>query len=285
MRALTWDVTAAVLLAAAIHAGWNAMIKRGRDPLFETTLVHAWVALPAVLLLPFVPLPGPTATLCLIASTAVHCLYYHALAGAYRSGDLSFAYPIMRGSAPLLTALLSGPLLGESPPLLGWAGIAAVSTGVLAIGLARARGMDGTGRRRSLGWALLTGATIVAYTLIDSTGARSAPSPWSYVAWLAAIEGPVLAALVHARHGARLVAYARDRGIGPMGIGIASMSAYAIALWAMTLAPVAMVAALRETSVLFALLIARVMLGERFGPMRWAGAASIVAGVAALRLA
>jgi len=282
---LTWDVTAAVLFAAAVHAGWNAMIKRGRDPLFETTLVHGWVALPALLLLPFVPLPGPTATLCLLASTAVHCVYYHALAGAYRSGDLSFAYPVMRGSAPLVTALLSGPLLDEWPPLLGWTGIAAVCAGVLAIGLAQARGMDGAARRRSLAWALLTAATIVAYTLIDSTGARSAPSPWSYVAWLAAIEGVALAAIVYARHGAPLVAYARERGIGPMGIGIASMGAYAIALWAMTLAPVAMVAALRETSVLFALLIARLVLRERFGPMRWAGAASIVAGVAALRLA
>lgn len=282
---LSWDVTLAVLFAAAVHAGWNAMIKRGSDPLFETTLVHAWVAAPALVAVLFLPLPGQTATLCLIASSAVHCVYYHGLAGAYRSGDLSFAYPIMRGSAPMLTALCGGLLLDEWPAPLAWLGIVTVCAGVLAIGLASGPGADRAARRRSLRWALLTGSTIVAYTLIDSTGARSAPTPWSYVAWLAAIEGPVLFAVVHARHGRALRGYARERGIGPLGIGVASMGAYSITLWAMTRAPVAMVAALRETSVLFALLIAAWLLKERFGPIRWAGAAAIIVGVAALRLA
>jgi multidrug transporter EmrE-like cation transporter len=112
---LSWDVTLAVLFAAAVHAGWNAMIKRGSDPLFETTLIHLWVAAPALVAVLFLPLPGQTAMLCLIASCMVHCVYYHGLAGAYRSGDLSFAYPIMRGSAPLLTALCGGPILDERP--------------------------------------------------------------------------------------------------------------------------------------------------------------------------
>ncbi|MEI7446915.1 MAG: EamA family transporter, partial [Burkholderiales bacterium] len=113
----------------------------------------------------------------------------------------------------------------------------------------------------------------------------AAPSAWSYVAWLALIEGPAMAAVVAIGRGRELVAYARERGLQPMAAGVASMLAYGIALWAMTRAPVALVAALRETSVLFALLIARAVLGERFGPARWAGAASIVAGVVALRLA
>jgi drug/metabolite transporter (DMT)-like permease len=282
---LSWEVTLAVLCAAAIHAGWNAMIKRGGDPLFETTLIHAWVAAPAAVAILLLPLPGPQAALCLAGSTAVHCVYYHGLAGAYRSGDLSFAYPIMRGSAPLLTALCAGLLLDEWPAVAGWIGIAAVCAGVLAIGLASAPGADPRARRRSLGWALLTAATIVAYTVIDSIGARSAPSAWSYVAWLAAIEGPVMFAIVLARHGRPLLAHARVRGLAPMGIGIASMGAYAIALWAMTRAPVALVAALRETSVLFALLFASWLLGERVGPLRWAGAASIVVGIVAIRAA
>jgi drug/metabolite transporter (DMT)-like permease len=281
---LSWDVTLAVLLAAAVHAGWNALIKRGRDPLFETTLIHAWVALPALVAIALLPPPGPTAALCLAASTAVHCVYYHALAAAYRHGDLSFAYPIMRGSAPMFTALLAAALLGERPAPAGWLGVAGVCAGVLAIGLARVRGVDRDARRRSLGWALLTAATIVAYTLIDSTGARAAPTPWTYVAWLAALEGPVMFAVVLARHGRPLLGYARERGAAPMAAGVASMLGYGVALWAMTRAPVALVAALRETSVLFALLIARAALGERVGAMRWAGAASIVAGVVALRL-
>jgi drug/metabolite transporter (DMT)-like permease len=282
---LSWDVTLAVLLAAMIHAGWNARVKRGGDPLYETTLIHAWVALPALVAVALLPLPGPQATLCLAASTAIHCVYYHALAGAYRSGDLSFAYPIMRGSAPMLTALLGVLVLDERLAPLGWIGIGAVCAGVLSIGLARARTVDAVARRRSLGWALLTAATIVAYTLIDSTGARSAPTPWSYVAWLAAVEGPVLFAIVMARHRRPLLTYARARGLQPMATGVAAMLAYGIALWAMTRAPVGLVAALRETSVLFALLIARTVLGEPVGPMRWAGAASIVVGIALLRLA
>jgi drug/metabolite transporter (DMT)-like permease len=282
---MSWDVTLAVLLAAAIHAGWNALVKRGRDPLFETTLVHAWVALPALVAIALLPLPGPRAALCLAASTAVHCVYYHALAAAYRHGDLSFAYPIMRGSAPIFTAVLGVLLLDERLAPAGWAGIAAVCGGVLAIGLASARTVDPGARRRSLGWALLTAATIVAYTLIDSTGARASPDPWAYVAWLAAVEGPALFAIVFARHGRPLLAYARDRGPAPMAAGIAAMLAYGIALWAMTRAPVALVAALRETSVLFALLIARALLRERFGAARWLGAASIVGGILALRLA
>ena len=282
---MSWEVTVAVLVAAAIHAGWNALVKHGRDPLLETTLVHASVAVPAIVAVALLPLPGPEAALCLAASTVVHCVYYHALAAAYRSGDLSFAYPIMRGSAPMFTALLGVALLGERPPLWGWLGIGAICAGVLAIGLASARGADPAARRRSLRWALVTAATIVAYTLIDSTGARAAPSAWSYVAWLALIEGPAMAAVVAIGRGRELVAYARERGLQPMAAGVASMLAYGIALWAMTRAPVALVAALRETSVLFALLIARAVLGERFGPARWAGAASIVAGVVALRLA
>ena len=282
---MSWDVTLAVLLAAMIHAGWNARVKRGGDPLYETTLIHTWVALPALVAVALLPLPGPQAALCLAASTTVHCVYYHALAGAYRSGDLSFAYPIMRGSAPMITALLGVVMLDERLAPLGWIGIGAVCAGVLSIGLARARTVDANARRRSLGWALLTAATIVAYTLIDSTGARSAPTPWSYVAWLAAVEGPALFAIVLARHRRPLLAYARARGAEPMATGVAAMLAYGIALWAMTRAPVGLVAALRETSVLFALLIARTVLKEPVGPMRWAGAASIVAGIAALRVA
>lgn len=95
---MSWDVTLAVLFAAAVHAGWNEMLKHGRDPLFETTLVHAWVAAPALVAILFLPLPGQTAAWCLVASSAVHCVYYHGLAGAYRSGDLSFAYPVMRAA-------------------------------------------------------------------------------------------------------------------------------------------------------------------------------------------
>lgn len=282
---VSWDVTLAVLLAGVMHAGWNAAIKRGRDPLLETAVVHVWVALPALVALPWLSLPGPTASLCLVGSVTIHCIYYNTLAAAYRNGDLSFAYPILRGSAPLLTAIASGLVLSEWPPLYGWLGIGAISAGVIAIGLAASPGAMPGSRRRSLGWALLTALTITAYTIVDSIGARSAPGAWTYVGWLAAVEGPAIFMVVLAIRGRSLLDYSRERGIAPLWIGIVSMGAYGIALWAMTRAPVALVAALRETSVLFALLIGAWFLKERFGAMRWAGALSIVAGIAALRLA
>lgn len=280
-----WDVTVAVLLAAAAHAGWNALIKRGNDPLFETTLMHGsvgGVALAGCLLLQ-VPLPQDQALVCLIASACVHCLYFHALSHAYRQGDLSFAYPVMRGSAPLLTALAVGLFVQEWPGLTGWIGIALICTGVLTIGRANSRSLEPQARRRTLTWALLTAGTIVIYTTIDSIGARLAPSPWTYTAWLAAFEGSLLFGVVWMRSGHALLHYGSGRGAVPMLAGLIAMLSYAVALWGMTRAPVASVAALRETSVLFALAIAAIFLGERVGRARWLGALAIVLGVVALR--
>jgi len=282
---MDWQITFAVLFAAAVHAGWNAMIKHGREPLFETALSRAWVAGPAFVAVLLLPAPGAAAAVCVAGSAAVHLVYYHAMSAAYRSGDLSFAYPIMRGTAPMATAILAVPLLGEWPSVAGWTGIAAISAGVLAIGAASARAVDPGARTRSFRWAMLTAATIVCYTLIDAVGARLASSPWSYVAWLALAEGLLIMAFVAARHGSTLRTYAVSRRAAPLGIGVASMGSYAVALWAITHAPVALVAALRETSVLFAMLLAWRFLGERVSLARWAGAVAIVLGVVALRLA
>lgn len=284
---LGWDVTVAVLCAAAAHAGWNALIKRGRDPLLETTVMHGSVAPLALLaiLIMDIPLPQGTARLCLMTSAAVHVLYFHALAGAYRHADLSFAYPVMRGTAPLLTAMAVGVLMQEWPQPLGWAGIALISLGVLTIGGARAQSLTAATRRKALGWALLTAVTIVAYTTIDSIGARHSSNAWSYVIWLAAVEGLLLAGVVWMHRGRALLRYAFNSGPAPIAAGVISMTAYAVALWGMTRAPVASVAALRETSVLFALIIASYVLKEPVGQTRWVGACAITLGVIALRFA
>ena len=284
---LGWDVTVAVLGAAAAHAGWNALIKRGRDPLLEATVMHGSVALPALLaiLVMNIALPEGTARLCLVVSAAVHVLYFHALAAAYRHADLSFAYPVMRGTAPLLTALAAGVLMHEWPQALGWTGIAMISLGVLTIGSARAQSLTAPARRKALGWALLTAVTIVAYTTLDSIGARHTTNPWSYAICLAVLEGMLLAGVVWMRRGRALLRYALNSGPVPMAAGVISMTAYAVALWGMTRAPVASVAALRETSVLFALIIATRLLKEPVGPTRWLGACAITVGVVALRYA
>jgi len=297
------STTLAVLAAALIHAGWNAVIKKGGEPLFESALMHLWLLPPALLLLLWMPAPEPFTLACVLASALVHCVYFHVLARTYRHGDLGITYPILRGSAPALTALGALLLMHEHPSLQGWTGIGLICGGVVGMGLlsawtqartrlggaAASQGSRactaGGSNGRAIGWALCTALTIVAYTLIDSAGVRSAPQAWMYVTWLTIAQALVVSTVVMWRQNARFMVYARSRGLAPVLTGIASMSGYGIALWAMTRAPVAAVAALRETSILFALIIARVLLGERSSPARWGAASVIVSGVILLRLA
>jgi drug/metabolite transporter (DMT)-like permease len=284
--------TLAVLGAALIHAIWNAAIKRAADPLFESALMHAWLLPLALTALIWAEPPEAFTLGCALASALVHCVYFHALAAAYRQVDLSITYPILRGSAPALTAIGAVLLMGEHPSTQGWLGIVMICGGVITMGVLAARS-SGPGRltdsrelsplTRAIGWALFTALTIVAYTLIDSAGVRSAPQAWVYVAWLTVLQGPVVCAVILVRERGRFVHYARQRRMTPLFTGLASMGAYGIALWAMTRAPVAAVAALRETSILFALLIARYMLAERPGLPRWSAALVIAAGVMVLR--
>lgn len=287
--------TLAVLGAALIHAAWNAAIKRASEPLFESALMHAWLLPLALVALLWAEPPSLFMLGCALASALVHCVYFHALAAAYRQVDMSITYPILRGSAPVLTALGAVFLMQERPSPQAWVGIALVCGGVIAMGWIAARrirptpSVDGSaegGRSplaAALRWALLTALTIVSYTLIDSAGVRSAPAAWMYVAWLTVLQGIAISALLLMRQRSSFVHYAQQRGMAPLLTGLASMGGYGIALWAMTRAPVAAVAALRETSILFALLIARVLLGERPGQARWFAAATIVAGVIILR--
>lgn len=276
-------VFAAVLLAALLHAGWNALIKGGHDKTLDTALIHGMACLLAVPLVAVAGWPAPAAWPFVAASVAIHCGYYTALVGAYRHGDLGFAYPLMRGSAPLIVAVAGATALGERPTPLAWAGIAAVSAGVLAIGLSPSR--TGGHRGKATAFALGNAAIIAAYTLVDGLGVRAAGSALSYIGTLFLLEGlPFLAGVLWLRRGdAGLLRQVRQRWPVATAGAAASLAAYGISLWAMTRAPVASVAALREVSVLFAALIGAWWLKERFGPARAAGTALVVGGVAALR--
>jgi len=230
--ALDGAVLAAVLFGALLHASWNALIKGGTDKSLDTALIHGLgivIALPVVAL---VGLPARAAWPFLAASIVVHLGYYVALVGAYKHGDLGLTYPVMRGLAPLLVATSSAALIGEPLGGAAWAGVLAVSAGVIAIGLSIALVLW---RRR---------------TQLNDTLAHMRTR------WPLALLGTA-----------------------------ASFGSYAIALWAMTRAPVALVAALRETSVLFAALLGALWLKEGFGALRIAGTLAVVGGVMALRLA
>ena len=291
LPALTWPVIAAVLLAALLHAGWNTLVKSSSDKALDTALVHALAALVALPLALWAGLPQPQSWPFIAASLLVHVGYYTALAGAYQHGDLGLTYPIMRGFAPLLTALASGSLLGEVPSAAAWLGIVGIALGVSLVGLAHPG--QALHHRKAVAYALANAAIIAAYTLIDGRGIRTelahGGQALPYVMTLFVLDGISYPLLVWLRRSPAqrqaLLVYARQRApVAALG-GCASIGSYAIALWAMTRAPVASVAALRETSVLFAALLGHRVLRERFGLQRALGTGVIVAGVMVLRLA
>ncbi|MDP4302365.1 DMT family transporter [Leptothrix discophora] len=284
-------VLLAVLAGAALHASWNALIKSSHDKSLDTALIHGLATLVAVPMLLWFGPPVPAAWPWVAGSMLIHIGYYVALAGAYRHGDLGLTYPVMRGSAPLLVALASASLLGETLSPLAWLGVATLSVGVLALGLSRQpRRVDASAsdqRRRALLFALLNAGFIAAYTVVDGLGVRAAGQAGPYVAALFLFDGLPYLLLVLWQRRADLPAvraYAASRWpLASLGT-LASIGSYGIALWAMTRAPVATVAALRETSVLFAALLGTLLLREPFGWQRGMATAVIVGGVITLRL-
>lgn len=276
---LSLGVTFAVLGAALLHAAWNAIIKSGRDPLLDTALIALAGSLVALPLIAFVPPPEPASWPYLAVSVVVHLGYYTAVAGAYKAGDLSHGYPIMRGSAPLLVSAASVFWFHEVLSPTAWAGVLLICGGVLSLGMA-----SGGASRRATAWSLLCALIIAVYTVSDAIGVRLSGGAERYVVWLFLFQGWPFAIAVYAvRRGALLRHVARNQGRGLAGAVLSGLS-YGIALWAMTRAPVAVVAALRETSVIFAALIGAWFLKEGHLRERIAGAAVVFAGLIALKL-
>ena len=276
-------VFAAVLIAAACHAGWNAAIKQGLDPLVTTVLISLGAALVAAPLLPLAGLPAPAAWPWVIASMAVHLFYFTALSESYRAGDMGQVYPIARGAAPLLTAAGTALMIGERIGPIAWAGIVVLVAGVLLMSLRGGRDLTRLDRR-AVGFATFTAVTVTAYSLVDGIGARLAGSGPAYALALFIGIAPVMTAYALARRGADMLPIMRRHWLTGLAGGTLQLVAYAIVLWAMTVAPIAVVAALRETSVLFGALIAVIILGEPLKPARIVAACAIVAGLVLIRL-
>lgn len=270
-----------VLFAAMLHAVWNAFIKSGDHKLVETVILTTGAGAAAAAILPFVPVPLDASWPFLIASVAIHCLYFSLVAATYRAGDLSFAYPLMRGSAPILTSVVIYVGIGERISGGQWLGIVLLCAGILW--LARDGWKSARRQRTALGFGLLNAVVIVAYTIVDGLGARAAQNAWSYVLWMFFLNMfPLLAVGFMTNAGTLLAVSVRGWLKGLVG-GLCSVCAYGLALWAMTYAPIALVAALRETSVLFGTALGALMLKERFGYARWFSAALITAGAVAMK--
>ncbi|HSA88631.1 MAG TPA: DMT family transporter [Burkholderiales bacterium] len=275
------EVTLAVLGAALAHATWNAMIKSSRDVLLDLTLVTSLAGIAAAPLLLVVAPPAREAWPYIAASVVTHVAYYVALVGAYRAGDLSHGYPIMRGLAPLIVSVCALAWLGEAPTPTVWAGVLLICGGVLSLGLV---GLHWRESRVSTRWALANAMIIAVYTLIDAAGVRASGSPAGYVLWLFVIDALPFPLLVLFLRKQQLLRYAGKFWLRGLLGGVLSAGAYGIALWAMTRAPVAAVAALRETSVIFAALIGAWLLKEGHVARRIAGAVTVAAGVIALKI-
>ncbi len=278
--ALTWPVFLAVVFAALLHASWNAMVKSSTDKGLDMALIHLFGSVLAIPLVLWVGLPDPASWPFMAASLVIHIAYYVALTGAYQHGDLGLTYPIMRGTAPLLVAIFSVATVGEHLTATSWVGVIAICGGVLLLGVNR----HALQSPKALKFALANAVVIALYTVVDAMGVRASGNALQYVFLLFLLDGWPFAYLMWLRKRGAMLAYAKARWPVTLVGACASLSAYGIALWAMTQAPMATVAALRETSVLFAALIGYWFLKEKFTVQRWAGTLTILAGMLALRL-
>ncbi|MGJ5755284.1 hypothetical protein FB563_3506 [Streptomyces puniciscabiei] len=270
-------VATAVLLAAVTHASWNAIAHRITDKLVGFSLISGGGVLIGLAIAPFAAFPAGPAWPYLLTSAVVHIAYYALLMTSFRLGDFGQAYPIARGSAPLVVTVLAAVFAHEVPGGWALAGIAVSCVGLIGVSLWGLRGSRPNWA--AIGAALATGLTIAAYTVIDGLGVRAAHAPLGYIAWLMAIQGVVIPGYMYARARADTVRLLRPHAaVGLLGAAL-SVTAYALVLWAQTRAELAPIAALRESSIIVGAAIGAVLFKERFGAPRIAAAGLLVVGI------
>jgi drug/metabolite transporter (DMT)-like permease len=269
-----------VVLSAFVHATWNLLIKRASDKQLMTVAVAMFAGIAGLLALPFFPAPDPASWPFIAASGVVSVAYFLMLAATYRVADMSLAYPVIRGSAPLLVAFAGVALFREYLPAADWLAIIVISTGIFS--MAMVKHDQGT---KGLGLALLTAMMTAGTTLIDAEGARRSQSPPSYTLYIFALSGVLMTIWVAIARGSEFPRFIKRNWRISFPAGVGALCSYGIALWAMTLAPVATVAALRETTVLFGAGLAWLVLKEQIGRPRLLAISGVAVGAVLLRLA
>ncbi|MGB7192885.1 MAG: DMT family transporter [Collimonas pratensis] len=285
---MTAGVIALVLCAALLHASWNAMLKSSGDRLWAITLMTIGSALAALPIVLWAPLPAAASWPYILMSVALHAGYNLFLVRAYRAGDFGQSYPIARGSSPLLVSLGAAFFAGEQPGTLTLIGVALISVGIVSLAqikFKRNTNAGAVGGYRQ--WdaplsAFTTGVFIAGYTIVDGLGSRLAGSAASYAGWMFLLDGLPLLVIYLSLHRRLPLALNTRASWNALGGGVMSLLAYGIVIWAITLAPMGPVSALRETSVLFAALIARIFLGEALTLRRLLSCAVIAAGAVVL---
>jgi drug/metabolite transporter (DMT)-like permease len=270
-------VAAVVLLAAVMHAGWNAVVKSGPDRVLTMAVVAGVGAVGAGAVLPFVPQPAPRSWPFLLLSGLIHVGYFASLLQAYRVGDLSHVYPVARGAAPLLVAV--GAMVFAGEPLSGKAlgAVLIIAVAIASFAFER-RGLASHDARPFL-LALGTAVIISTYTVVDGLGVRRAQAPLGYILWLLLLDGLPLTLYALATRRARIASYLRAHWPLSLLGGVMCAAAYGLVIWALSLGAMAYVSALRETSVVFAAMIGSRMLGEPFGRRRLLAATAVAVGV------
>ena len=262
-----------VLTAAFLHAFWNALVKGSGDKTIVLGLIALGHVVPGVAIAVLAPLPGWDALPYIIASTLLHWGYYYFLNLAYQKGDLSLVYPITRGLAPVMVALGAQIWIGESLPVLAWLGILAVSAGVMVL----SQGIFKTAvPKTSIVAAAIVATIIASYSLVDGIGVRLSDSIMGYIGWLFTAEACVALFIFKTRWARLRLLPVKTWLLGFIG-GILSATAYALVLYVKTEAPLGVVSALRETSVIFAALIGVIWFGE--GPKTRRLLAGVIVGV------
>ncbi|MFZ6757187.1 EamA family transporter [Undibacterium sp. Ji50W] len=260
-------VVAIVLFAAFLHAAWNAAIKVGENKFFNTVLVTSGAGFVCALVLPFVSQPERASWAYILASVVLQVVYFCLLAAAYRVGDMSQAYPLMRGTAPLLVAVGSGSIIGEAVPAMRWLGLGLLVLGIVGLSVLDRAPKKSQGNGFSThALALLNACFIAGYTM-----------------WIFLLTALLVLSLVLLRDRHVFFNYSKGKVVLGIAGGSCSVASYGLALWAMTLAPVAAIAALRETSILFATAIAAWILHEKITARRLTAVLLAVAGAIVIR--
>ncbi|MDL2267845.1 DMT family transporter [Desulfovibrio sp. OttesenSCG-928-G15] len=279
---MTTPVILLLLASALLHASWNAIIKGGANKLFETAMQTMACGLFGLCALLCLPLPAPASWPFLTGSVCLHFFYHLLLANAYKGADMSYAYTIMRGSCPLFTALFTVFVLGHSLLLGAWAGVLLLSTGILVLAL-------DTLRKGHFQWlptciALGNAVIIMGYTVVDGSGVRVSGHAVAYVAWLFFLNAFPLVLFSLVRHKREFIRHVQTRWKFGLASGFCGVLAYGISVWAMTRAPISLVAALRESSVIFGMLLAVVYLKEPFSALRALSVLLVMTGACCIKL-
>ncbi|MGH3311780.1 MAG: EamA family transporter [Streptomyces sp.] len=282
-------VVTAVLLAAVTHASWNALAHQIKDQLLAFTLVGTGGLLCGLVLACFAPVPAAAAWPPLLVSAVLHVVYQLLLMRSFGLGDFGQMYPIARGTAPLVVTVLAAVFLHEWPDAWQLTGVAVASAGLVGValwGIRRKGTGTGTGtgsggsQRPALIAAMATGLAIASYTVVDGAGVRASGSPLGYIAWLMVLEGFAIPAYALVTRRRALPAQLRPVAVRGLLGGALSVFAYGLVLWAQTRAPLAPVAALRESSIIAGAAIGALFLKERFGAPRVAASVLMVGGIA-----